>query len=150
MAQDRPQIDARPDFDVPGVFFGPRWLPGITLVWGTVMTLMGLAKTYPELVGVRVGLGAAEAGLFLLPFGIFVTCYSYASACSTALHPRQAHSVAVGNILKIHGVVHCGVYFRSFDVSGFFGHVVVFMRAVVALLRLSQCLTTATIKMSKV
>ncbi|KAF8507520.1 MFS general substrate transporter [Hysterangium stoloniferum] len=41
-----------------------RWLPGITVVWGTVMTLMGLVKTYPQLVGVRICLGVAEAGLF--------------------------------------------------------------------------------------
>ncbi|KAJ6521968.1 MFS general substrate transporter [Mycena vulgaris] len=41
-----------------------KWLPGITLVWGVVMTLMGLVKTYPQLVGVRVCLGVAEAGLF--------------------------------------------------------------------------------------
>lgn len=41
-----------------------RWLPGITIVWGIVMTLMGLVKTYPQLVGVRVCLGVAEAGLF--------------------------------------------------------------------------------------
>ncbi|KAJ7461088.1 MFS general substrate transporter [Mycena latifolia] len=41
-----------------------KWLPGITLVWGIVMTLMGLVKTYPELVGVRICLGIAEAGLF--------------------------------------------------------------------------------------
>jgi len=41
-----------------------KWLPSITLVWGTVMTLMGLVKTYPQLVGVRVCLGVAEAGLF--------------------------------------------------------------------------------------
>ncbi|TDL18250.1 MFS general substrate transporter [Rickenella mellea] len=41
-----------------------RWLPGITIVWGTVMTMMGLVKTYPQLVGVRVCLGVAEAGLF--------------------------------------------------------------------------------------
>ncbi|KAF8585716.1 MFS general substrate transporter [Ramaria rubella] len=41
-----------------------RWLPGIAIVWGTVMTLMGLVKTYPQLVGVRVCLGIAEAGLF--------------------------------------------------------------------------------------
>ncbi|KAJ7680719.1 MFS general substrate transporter [Mycena polygramma] len=41
-----------------------RWLPGITVVWGTVMTLMGLVKTYPQLVGVRISLGVAEAGLF--------------------------------------------------------------------------------------
>ncbi|KZV75076.1 MFS general substrate transporter [Peniophora sp. CONT] len=41
-----------------------RWLPFIMVVWGTVMTLMGLVKTYPQLVGVRVCLGVAEAGLF--------------------------------------------------------------------------------------
>ncbi|PFH46412.1 hypothetical protein AMATHDRAFT_77688 [Amanita thiersii Skay4041] len=41
-----------------------RWLPGITLVWGIIMTMMGLVKTYPQLVGVRVLLGVAEAGLF--------------------------------------------------------------------------------------
>ncbi|KJA21329.1 hypothetical protein HYPSUDRAFT_140840 [Hypholoma sublateritium FD-334 SS-4] len=41
-----------------------RWLPGITLVWGIIMTLMGLVKTYPQLVGTRVCLGVAEAGLF--------------------------------------------------------------------------------------
>ncbi|KAF5390065.1 hypothetical protein D9757_003779 [Collybiopsis confluens] len=40
------------------------WLPAITIVWGIVMTLMGLVKTYPQLVGVRVCLGVAEAGLF--------------------------------------------------------------------------------------
>ncbi|KAJ7141373.1 MFS general substrate transporter [Mycena epipterygia] len=41
-----------------------RWLPGITVVWGIIMTLMGLVKTYPQLVGVRICLGVAEAGLF--------------------------------------------------------------------------------------
>ncbi|KAJ6521970.1 MFS general substrate transporter [Mycena vulgaris] len=41
-----------------------RWLPGITVVWGIIMTLMGLVKTYPQLVGVRICLGIAEAGLF--------------------------------------------------------------------------------------
>ncbi|KZV88429.1 MFS general substrate transporter [Exidia glandulosa HHB12029] len=41
-----------------------RWLPGITVLWGIVMTLMGLVTTYPQLVGVRVCLGIAEAGLF--------------------------------------------------------------------------------------
>ncbi|KAF9255008.1 MFS general substrate transporter [Marasmius fiardii PR-910] len=45
--------------------FRPRiWLPGITVVWGIIMTLMGLVKTYPQLVGVRILLGVAEAGLF--------------------------------------------------------------------------------------
>ncbi|KAL5514524.1 hypothetical protein ACEPAG_1840 [Sanghuangporus baumii] len=41
-----------------------RWLPGITIAWGTVMILMGLVKTYPQLVGTRICLGVAEAGLF--------------------------------------------------------------------------------------
>ncbi|KZT08235.1 MFS general substrate transporter [Laetiporus sulphureus 93-53] len=41
-----------------------RWLPGITLLWGIIMTLMGLVKTYPQLVGTRICLGVAEAGLF--------------------------------------------------------------------------------------
>ncbi|KIJ14064.1 hypothetical protein PAXINDRAFT_13181 [Paxillus involutus ATCC 200175] len=40
-----------------------RWLPGITVLWGLVMTLMGFVKTYPQLVGARVCLGVAEAGL---------------------------------------------------------------------------------------
>ncbi|KXN86764.1 hypothetical protein AN958_09624 [Leucoagaricus sp. SymC.cos] len=41
-----------------------RWLPGITVLWGIIMTLMGLVKNYPQLVGTRVCLGVAEAGLF--------------------------------------------------------------------------------------
>ncbi|ESK89448.1 mfs nicotinic acid transporter tna1 [Moniliophthora roreri MCA 2997] len=45
--------------------FRPRiWLPGITVLWGIIMTLMGLVKNYPQLVGTRVCLGVAEAGLF--------------------------------------------------------------------------------------
>ncbi|KAF9225071.1 MFS general substrate transporter [Gyrodon lividus] len=41
-----------------------RWLPGIMVVWGLVMMVMGFVKTYPQLVGLRVCLGAAEAGLY--------------------------------------------------------------------------------------
>ncbi|TFK52770.1 MFS general substrate transporter [Heliocybe sulcata] len=41
-----------------------RWLPGITITWGIIMTLMGLVKSYQQLVGVRVCLGVAESGLF--------------------------------------------------------------------------------------
>ncbi|KAH9846708.1 MFS general substrate transporter [Lenzites betulinus] len=40
-----------------------RWLPGITLAWGIIATLMGLVKTYPQLIAVRTCLGIAEAGL---------------------------------------------------------------------------------------
>ncbi|KAI0816946.1 MFS general substrate transporter [Trametes gibbosa] len=41
-----------------------KWLPGITLLWGLIMTMMGLVKTYPQLVGTRICLGIVEAGLF--------------------------------------------------------------------------------------
>ncbi|KAI0649776.1 MFS general substrate transporter [Trametes meyenii] len=40
-----------------------RWLPGLTLAWGIVATLMGLVKTYSQLVIVRVLLGIAESGM---------------------------------------------------------------------------------------
>ncbi|KAH9903171.1 MFS general substrate transporter [Cubamyces lactineus] len=43
---------------------GPsKWIPGLALAWGIVATLMGLAKTYPQFVGLRLCLGVAEAGL---------------------------------------------------------------------------------------
>ncbi|KAF8840159.1 MFS general substrate transporter [Paxillus ammoniavirescens] len=51
-----------------------RWLPGITVLWGLVMTLMGFVKTYPQLVGVRVCLGAAEAG-FLPGVAYYLTMW---------------------------------------------------------------------------
>ncbi|KAF8835337.1 MFS general substrate transporter [Paxillus ammoniavirescens] len=41
-----------------------KWLPGIMFLWGLVMMLMGFVKTYPQLVAVRVCLGAAEAGFY--------------------------------------------------------------------------------------
>ncbi|KAF8833358.1 MFS general substrate transporter [Paxillus ammoniavirescens] len=41
-----------------------RWVPGIVVLWGLIMMLMGFVKTYPQLVGVRVCLVAAEAGLY--------------------------------------------------------------------------------------
>ncbi|KAI0658144.1 MFS general substrate transporter [Cubamyces menziesii] len=40
-----------------------RWLPGVTLAWGIIATLMGLVKTYHQLLSLRVLLGIAEAGL---------------------------------------------------------------------------------------
>ncbi|KAF7376511.1 hypothetical protein MSAN_00067100 [Mycena sanguinolenta] len=45
-------------------FLPSRWLPGLTVLWGVIMVLMGLVKTYPQLVGTRILLGVAEAGLF--------------------------------------------------------------------------------------
>ncbi|KAF8835336.1 MFS general substrate transporter [Paxillus ammoniavirescens] len=41
-----------------------KWLPGIMVLWGLVMMLMGFVRTYPQLVAVRVCLGAAEAGFY--------------------------------------------------------------------------------------
>ncbi|KAG2124869.1 MFS general substrate transporter [Suillus clintonianus] len=41
-----------------------RWLPGINFAWGIIMIIMAFVKTYPQLVGARVCLGVAEAGLF--------------------------------------------------------------------------------------
>ncbi|KIJ16563.1 hypothetical protein PAXINDRAFT_75726 [Paxillus involutus ATCC 200175] len=38
--------------------------PKFQVLWGIVMTLMGFVKTYPQLVGVRVCLGVAEAGIY--------------------------------------------------------------------------------------
>ncbi|KAI0356824.1 MFS general substrate transporter [Trametes cingulata] len=40
-----------------------RWIPGMALAWGIAATLTGLVKNYPQLVGVRICLGAAESGL---------------------------------------------------------------------------------------
>ncbi|GJE96617.1 MFS general substrate transporter [Phanerochaete sordida] len=41
-----------------------RWLPGITIAWGVIIALQGLVTNYSQLVGVRVALGAMEAGIF--------------------------------------------------------------------------------------
>ncbi|KAF8458761.1 MFS general substrate transporter [Gautieria morchelliformis] len=51
-----------------------RWLPGLTLGWGIVMTVMGLVKTYPQLICTRIFLGVFEAGLFpgVFRVGLFV------------------------------------------------------------------------------
>ncbi|KAI0356828.1 MFS general substrate transporter [Trametes cingulata] len=62
-----------------------RWLPGIALLWGILATLMGLVKSYPQLVGVRVLLGIAEAGL---PPGVFYYI--------TMWYPRHMVSFRIG------------------------------------------------------
>ncbi|EKM57355.1 uncharacterized protein PHACADRAFT_92545 [Phanerochaete carnosa HHB-10118-sp] len=41
-----------------------RWLPALTIIWGIITTLMGLVTNYRQLVGVRIVLGAVEAGIF--------------------------------------------------------------------------------------
>ncbi|GAA5969811.1 hypothetical protein JCM3765_002193 [Sporobolomyces pararoseus] len=40
------------------------WLGGITIVWGIVMTLMGVVTSFGGLIAARLALGIAEAGLF--------------------------------------------------------------------------------------
>ncbi|CCL99899.1 uncharacterized protein FIBRA_01924 [Fibroporia radiculosa] len=62
-----------------------RWLPGITLLWGTIIALMGLVKTYPQLVGTRILLGVTEAGLF--PGAIYYM---------TLWYPRHMLQVRIG------------------------------------------------------
>ncbi|KAF3201794.1 hypothetical protein TWF679_011236 [Orbilia oligospora] len=56
-------------FETPGVVgcrkFGPRiFLPVICLLWGACVTCMGLVKTWQQLLGMRLILGALEAGYF--------------------------------------------------------------------------------------
>ncbi|KAG8214488.1 major facilitator superfamily domain-containing protein [Butyriboletus roseoflavus] len=46
------------------LFRPSRWLSAIMVVWGLIMTLMCLVKTYNELLVARFFLGLAEAGLF--------------------------------------------------------------------------------------
>ncbi|KAL4072326.1 MFS general substrate transporter [Scleroderma citrinum] len=41
-----------------------KWLAGIMILWGIVMTLMGFVKTYPQLAAVRFCLGVAESGFY--------------------------------------------------------------------------------------
>lgn len=41
-----------------------RWLPGIMVAWGLVMTLMGFVRNYHGLLTARVFLGVTEAGLY--------------------------------------------------------------------------------------
>lgn len=40
------------------------WLPSIMVLWGIVMTLMGIVQNYAGLLSARIFLGVAEAGLF--------------------------------------------------------------------------------------
>ncbi|KAF9233962.1 MFS general substrate transporter [Melanogaster broomeanus] len=41
-----------------------RWLPGMLIVWGFLITFTGFVKTYHQLLAMRVCLGAVEAGLY--------------------------------------------------------------------------------------
>ncbi|RPD60522.1 MFS general substrate transporter [Lentinus tigrinus ALCF2SS1-7] len=52
-----------------------RWLSGITMAWGLVTTLMGIVKTYPQLLGTRLCLGMVESGLACGVFYHFTLWY---------------------------------------------------------------------------
>ncbi|KAI0767797.1 MFS general substrate transporter [Fomes fomentarius] len=52
-----------------------RWLPSLTVCWGITTALMGLVKTYPQLVGVRICLGVAESGLVCGIFYLYSLWY---------------------------------------------------------------------------
>ncbi|KAN0087462.1 Major facilitator superfamily domain containing protein [Tylopilus felleus] len=55
---------AQPPSNIILKLFRPsRWIPLIMVVWGLIMTLMCLVKTYPQLLVARVFLGLAESGL---------------------------------------------------------------------------------------
>ncbi|UJR34789.1 hypothetical protein I4U23_027570 [Adineta vaga] len=41
-----------------------RWIPMIMIIWGIIMTLMGLVNNFSSLLACRLLLGAAESGLF--------------------------------------------------------------------------------------
>lgn len=45
-------------------FHPRRYIAGITIGWGIVATLTGVVRDYKGLLGVRLLLGALEAGLF--------------------------------------------------------------------------------------
>lgn len=45
-------------------FGAPVWLGGATVLWGIVMTMMGLSKTADHLIAMRAILGIFEAALF--------------------------------------------------------------------------------------
>ncbi|KAH9919551.1 MFS general substrate transporter [Fomitopsis serialis] len=93
-----------------------RWLPGLTVAWGITLTLMGLVKSYPQLVGTRMCLAIAEAGLF--PGVVYYM---------TLWYPRHMLQVRVGIFYggatvagAFSGVLAYGISFMS-GTAGFLG-----------------------------
>ncbi|KAH6657242.1 major facilitator superfamily domain-containing protein [Truncatella angustata] len=92
-----------------------RWLPLIMVAWGTVMTLMGIVRSYRGLLAARFFLGVAEAGLYpgcayyvltmwycrheiQLRQAMFFSAASVAGAFSGLLAFGISHMDGVGNL----------------------------------------------------
>ncbi|KAG1830555.1 major facilitator superfamily domain-containing protein [Suillus variegatus] len=80
------------------LFRPSRWIPSIMVLWGVVMTLMCLVRSYQSLVVARVFLGLAEAGLF--PGVNYYICLWY---------PRSERSKRIA------------IFFSSASLAGAFG-----------------------------
>ncbi|KAG1896884.1 major facilitator superfamily domain-containing protein [Suillus fuscotomentosus] len=80
------------------LFRPSRWIPSIMVVWGVVMTLMCLVRSYQSLVVARVFLGLTEAGLF--PGVNYYICLWY---------PRSERSKRIA------------IFFSSASLAGAFG-----------------------------
>uniref|UniRef100_A0A8H7K1Y2 Major facilitator superfamily (MFS) profile domain-containing protein n=1 Tax=Bionectria ochroleuca TaxID=29856 RepID=A0A8H7K1Y2_BIOOC len=52
-----------------------RWMCILVIIWGTVLTLQGIVKTYEQLLVTRIFLGVAEAGFFPAATYILTTWY---------------------------------------------------------------------------
>jgi MFS family permease len=51
-----------------------RWIPGIVVLWGFVMTMMGLVKNFQQIVALRFLLGLTEASLYP-GIAFYLTCW---------------------------------------------------------------------------
>ncbi|KAG2061068.1 MFS general substrate transporter [Suillus hirtellus] len=80
------------------LFRPSRWIPSIMVVWGVVMTLMCLIRSYQSLVVARAFLGFAEAGL--VPGVNYYICLWY---------PRSERSKRIA------------IFFSSASLAGAFG-----------------------------
>ncbi|KAG1857897.1 MFS general substrate transporter [Suillus tomentosus] len=80
------------------LFRPSRWIPSIMVLWGVVMTLMCLVRSYQSLVVARMFLGLTEAGLF--PGVNYYICLWY---------PRSERSKRIA------------IFFSSASLAGAFG-----------------------------
>ncbi|KAG1821015.1 MFS general substrate transporter [Suillus subaureus] len=89
------------------LFRPSRWIPSIMVVWGIVMTLMCLVKSYQSLVVARAFLGLAEAGLF--PGVNYYIClwYPRSERSNVLLYSSPQHQSQVCSILICVGIYLC-------------------------------------------